>query len=187
MIVEVGALLVTLSRRAATATRPDSSVTESVWEKEGDMVVAKYPPTKDIGGFLSWSVYAGYPELEIPPQGRRHRTSHSRSCSPNPNRSLGLHFAPRHCESLQRHYIYTYDGACKVLGLEATILAMRPHTPTSSHESCLFGRWARAPNPVASRLETWQSSWHPYSRRAPKISHPFEPKCSRSDRSSPRY
>ena len=87
-----------------------------------------------------------------------------------------------HVICIQRHYIYTYDGACKVLGLEATILAMRPHTPTSSHESCLFGRWARAPNPVASRLETWQSSWHPYSRRAPEISHPFEPKCSRSDR-----
>ena len=85
-------------------------------------------------------------------------------------------------ESLQKHYIYTYDGACKVLGLEATILAMRPHTPSSSHITCLFGRWARAPNPVTSRLETWQSSWHPYSRRARQISRPFEPKCSRSDR-----
>ena len=102
--------------------------------------------------------------------------------SPNPNRSPGLHFAPRHCESLQRHYIYIYDEACKVLGPEATILAMRPHTPSSSHEFCPLRRWARAPNPVASRLETWQSSWHPYPRRARQISRPFEPKCSRSGR-----
>ena len=84
---------------------------------------------------------------------------------------------PHLSSTKEQQHIY-----CKVLGLEATILAMRPHTPSSSHKTCLFGRWARAPNPVASRLETWQSSWHPYSRRARPISRPFEPKCSRSDR-----
>ena len=71
----------------------------------------------------------------LPPQGEVHhaqRTSLPRLCTCN----SGL-LAPLR-ESLQKHYMYTYDGACKVLGLEATILAMRPHTPSSSHESCLF-------------------------------------------------
>ena len=46
---------------------------------------------------------------------------------------------------------------------------MRPHT-SSSHKTRPFGRWTRAPNPAASRLETWQSSWHPYPRqRAPNL------------------
>ena len=85
----------------------------------------------------------------------------SLSCNPE----LTSYFAAFRSETLRELtetlHIYIYDGACKVLGPEATILAMRPHTPSSSHEFCPLRRWARAPNPVASRLETWQSSWHP--------------------------
>ena len=41
---------------------------------------------------------------------------------------------------------------------------MRPHT-SSSHKTRPFGRWTRAPNPAASRLETssWQSSYMNHS------------------------
>ena len=70
--------LVTLSRRAATAARPDSSVTESVREKEEDMVVGNDPPTKDISKRISqcktsalWSqgkIWEVYLEGQIPLQ-----------------------------------------------------------------------------------------------------------------------